>query len=179
MEKKHRLHHPPHIFHDETVYFLTAAIYKKRPLLQSVELKWQLLGVIENTLNQFAWEFLHWVILDNHYHLLAKSANGNDFPDIMRKIHSVSGFYIKQATQAERPVWWNYWDYCPRDEVDYFKRLNYLFNNPIKHGYVTGLNDYPFSSFHRYLAEQGRERLVRQFKKYGGYQELDFVEDDF
>lgn len=179
MEKKHRLHNPPHIFLDETIYFLTAAIYKKRPLLQSAVLKWRLLELIDKTLGDFGWELWHWVILDNHYHLLVKSAKGGDLSRIFRLIHGISGFCIKQVVRAENPIWWNYWDYCPRDEADYFKHLNYLFNNPLKHGYVTDLNHYPFSSFHRYLAEQGKDGLVKQFREYDGYKGLELVEDDF
>ena len=179
MENKHRLHNPPHVFLDESVYFLTAAIYRKRPLLQSAALKWRLLESIEHTLESFEWVLWHWVILDNHYHLMVKSAKGCDLSRIFKLIHGVSGFYIKQAVRAENPIWWNFWDYCPRDEADYFRHLNYLFNNPVKHGYVADLNDYPFSSFPRCLAEQGKDSLVKQFKEYGGYKELLLVEDDF
>jgi putative transposase len=52
-------------------------------------------------------------------------------------------------------------------------RLNYLFNNPIKHGYVTNLTDYPYSSFHLMLQKQGREALIKQFKEYPEYKTLD------
>ncbi|MCX7066088.1 MAG: hypothetical protein NTW85_00065 [Methylococcales bacterium] len=70
-------------------------------------------------------------------------------------------------------------DYCPRDEQDYLIRLNYLFNNPIKHGYVNNLCDYPFSSFHSYIEKQGRDFLVKQFKETVDYKILNLSEDDF
>lgn len=178
MNKKDYLHNPPHIFLDNAVYFVTASIYKKRPLLSDPNLKWQLLDIMKTTFDRLDWEFQHWVILDNHYHLLVKSKLGNDLSKIMRNIHSVSGYKIKQITQAENPIWWNFWDYCPRDEADYFKHLNYLFNNPVKHGYVANLHDYAFSSFHQYFEQQGRESLVRQFRTYADFRNLSFIEDD-
>ena len=138
-----------------------------------------IIGYYAKRFDRFGWEFQHWVILDNHYHVLAKSRQGNDLVSIMKNIHSVSGFRIKQATQAQNPIWWNYWDYCPRDENDYFRHLNYLFNNPVRHGYITDLNDYPFSSFHQYFKQQGRDELVRQFRAYPEYKTLFSVEDDF
>jgi putative transposase len=79
-------------------------------------------------------------------------------------------------------VWWNYWDYCPRDEEQYFTRLNYLFYNPVKHGYTSNLHDYVFSSFHEFIEQQGRELLVAQFRNYSGYKTLNLREayqDDF
>jgi len=39
MERKDYLHNPTHIFMDDALYFITAAIYKKRPLLQDDTLK--------------------------------------------------------------------------------------------------------------------------------------------
>ncbi len=82
-------------------------------------------------------------------------------------------------TDCALPVWWNYWDYCPRNEHDYTVRQNYLFNNPFKHGYVTDLKDYHFSSFQRLLETQERETLARQFQEYKEYRYLLVEEDNF
>ena len=77
-----------------------------------------------------------------------------------------SGQLIRKTQANYKHIWWNYWDYCPRDENDYLVHLNYLLLNPIKHGYTDNLNDYPFSSFHQLLAETGREALTKQFTHY-------------
>ena len=86
--------------------------------------------------------------------------------------------FISPELDAEKPIWWNYWDYCPRDETDYYIRLNYLYNNPVKHGYVSNLADYPHSSFHQKIKKQGRDNLVKQFKTYPDYRRLSLEEDD-
>ncbi len=96
----------------------------------------------------------------------------------MGKIHRLSAQFIRTQMQAEKPIWWNYWDYCPRNEKDYLIRLNYLFNNPVKHGYVTHFMDYPYSSFHAFLKKQGREFLVQQFKDYPEHKSLYLDEDN-
>ncbi len=179
MQKTNKLHNPIHIFMDDTSYFITATIYQKSPLLRSSQLKELLLNYINLAFKRYQWELHHWVILDNHYHLLGRSREGKHLSEIMRQIHSISGYYIKQATQTKQRIWWNYWDYCPRNEKDYLIRLNYLFNNPIKHGYVQNLRDYPFSSFHSMLEKQGRELLQKQFKGYNDYKNLILDEDDF
>ena len=76
---------------------------------------------------------------------------------------------------AEKPIWWNY---CPRNERDYCIRLNYLYNNPIKHGLVTNLLDYPYSSFHLSLKQYGRDVLIKQFKDYPEYKDLEIDVDE-
>ncbi|NOS89833.1 MAG: hypothetical protein HOP34_15070 [Methylococcaceae bacterium] len=176
MLKKYQ-HNPAHLFVDNSPYFITSAIYQKRNLLCSNEIKDNLLNTIQLCFAEKGWLLNDWVILDNHYHLLGTSKIGEDLGGIFSKIHMLSAKFIRSRLQAEKPIWWNYWDYCPRDERDYFIRLNYLFNNPVKHGYVADLKDYPYSSFHELLKKQGRDSLVQQFRKYPEYKNLHLDED--
>jgi putative transposase len=169
---------PSHLFVDDTPYFITGAIHHKRNLLAHENLKIQLLNLIQQTFQVKDWELHHWVILDNHYHIMGRSRKGRDLTNIIRKIHSKSALWIREATSCETPVWWNYWDYCPRNEKDYLIRLNYLLTNPIKHGYVNHLHDYPYSSFHSLFNEKGPD-VFKQFNDYPKYQELKIEEDNF
>ncbi len=174
---KKRPHTPAHLFVDNAAYFITSAIYQKWPLLKPGSVKQHLLATIEACLAEKNWQLNHWVILDEHYHLLAISAKGEDMPKIFRKIHGLSAQFIQAHEPCELPIWWNYWDYCPRDEQDNLVRLNYLLNNPVKHGYVTKLADYPYSSFHATFDKLGREALGQQFKDYPSYKDLQLDED--
>lgn len=174
---KKRPHTPAHLFVDNSAYFITSAIYQKRLLLKPESVKQHLLATIEACFREKNWQLEHWVILDDHYHLLATSAKGEDMPKIFRKIHGLSAQFIQAQARCDLPIWWNYWDYCPRDEKDYFVRLNYLLNNPVKHGYVANLADYPNSSFHAIFEKLGRGALAQQFKDYPGYKDLQLDED--
>ncbi len=165
MLKKHSIT-PAHLLLDDMPYFITGAIYQKRPLLHDAMLKERLYEIVQNTFGDYGWTLEHWVILDNHYHLLGRSNIGSDLPKIMRRIHAASAKYISETIKCEKPIWYNYWDYCPRNEYEYYTRLNYLLNNPIKHGYVENLHDYPHSSFHALFKKWGRERLAEQFRAY-------------
>ncbi len=110
------LHTPIHFFCDNSPYFITAAIYEKRLLLANEDIKAELLRLIHKVFQEKDWILDHWVILDNHYHLLGSSRKGEDLPKIMQSIHSQSCFLISQTTNCKKQVWWNYWDYCPRNE---------------------------------------------------------------
>ena len=100
-------------------------------------------------------------------------------PKIIKRIHGASAHFIRQKTCCDLPVWWNYWDYCPRDDEDYYTKLNYLFMNPIKHAYVVNLNEYLFSSFSYRVSEIGRDSMIKQFRKYKYYPDTDEIYDDF
>lgn len=175
--KKHQ-HTPAHLLLDDTPYFITAIIYQNRKLLAQAHLKQTLLELMQTYFTEFQWELHYWVILDNHYHILGQSRRGKDLSKLMRSIHSHSAQYIRQNTSAQKPIWWNYWDYCPRNEADYMTRCNYLLYNPIKHGYVTDLKAYPFSSFRHLYESIGRTELAAQFKAYPDYRHLVLSEVD-
>jgi putative transposase len=41
------------------------------------------------------------------------------------------------------------WDHLIRDEDDFNRHMDYIHWNPVKHGFATKVNDWPYSSFHR------------------------------
>jgi putative transposase len=57
--------------------------------------------------------------------------------------------------KREKGIWQRrYWEHAIRDDADLEQHVNYIHFNPVKHGYVTRVVDWPHSSFHRYV-EQG------------------------
>ena len=132
-------HAPAHLLIDDCAYFITAAIYEKRPLLREQEFKELLLERMERYFLREQWELCHWVILDTHYHLICQSRQGSALPRIMQNIHSSVAPIIRQKTGCSPPVWWNYWDYCLRNERELMIRMTYLLYNPVKHGYTNNL----------------------------------------
>ncbi len=57
-----------------------------------------------------------------------------------------------RIAKGERGVWQRcFWEHVIRDEVDFARHIDYVHWNPIKHGLVQRLPDWPYSSFHRYV----------------------------
>jgi putative transposase len=57
-----------------------------------------------------------------------------------------------RAAKAERGIWQRrYWEPTLRDEDDFARRLDYIHFNPVKHGYATRPQDWPYSSFRRWV----------------------------
>jgi putative transposase len=55
-----------------------------------------------------------------------------------------------RASKAERGIWQRrYWEHTLRDEQDFERHVNYIHINPVKHGHVSRVGDWPFTSFHR------------------------------
>jgi putative transposase len=52
--------------------------------------------------------------------------------------------------RRERGTWQRrYWEHTIRDEDDFAQHVDYIHFNPVKHGYVARVSDWPYSSFHR------------------------------
>jgi putative transposase len=46
-----------------------------------------------------------------------------------------------------------FWEHQIRDEQDLIKHVEYIHWNPVKHGYVARVRDWPYSSFHGYVKQ--------------------------
>jgi len=56
--------------------------------------------------------------------------------------------------RAERGIWQRrYWEHTIVTERDYAQHIDYIHVNPLKHGYVKRVCDWPHSTFHRYVAD--------------------------
>jgi len=55
-----------------------------------------------------------------------------------------------RAEKGERGIWQRrYWEHTLRDETDFARHVDYIHFNPVKHGHVMRVLDWPHSSFHR------------------------------
>jgi len=54
--------------------------------------------------------------------------------------------------KGEYNVWQRrFWEHTLRDERDLQAHVDYIHYNPVKHGLVTRVGDWPYSSFHRFV----------------------------
>lgn len=69
----------------------------------------------------------------------------------MPKTERLSAVRVKRG---ERGIWQRrYWEHLIRDEHDFVAHIDYVHINPFKHGLVNRVQDWPYSTFHRYVAQ--------------------------
>ena len=163
-------HAPAHLFLPDVKYWVTGSAYKHRKFFKDPETKWQMVKILATGCEKFAWQLEDWVILDDHYHLMLRASEDGKktIADLMNNFHKFSAMWIRKhypEFKAEKRIFCNYWDKCITYESSYYARLNYLYNNPVKHGYVEKPEDYPFGSFYHRIKEQ-KTYLEELMKKY-------------
>ena len=102
------------------------------------------------------------VVLPDHLHALCTLPAGEaDFALRWRLIKTgfsralPYGEHISASRQlkGERGIWQRrYWEHRIRDDDDFSRHVDYIHHNPRKHGHVEHIADWPWSSFHRYVA---------------------------
>ena len=104
-----------------------------------------------------------WVTLPDHLHCIWTLPEGDANFALRWKVIKF-GFSkrlpvgeVRTATQrarGERGIWQRrYWEHLIRDEQDYQRHVEYIHFNPVKHGHVGAVKDWPYSSFHRAVRE--------------------------
>ena len=175
------IHRLPHIYKNDTFYFLSARTVEKNKFFNTAEKKEIFRQVLKSILERYNYLLYAWVILDNHYHLIIKTEKtGEKLKFFMKGLHSLSAKRLNALeNQKERKIWFQYFDRCIRNEKDFYFRFNYIHHNPVKHGYVKTQNDvlkYPFCSYKQWVEKKGEEWMSDCF---ASYPILDFtVEDD-
>ena len=58
----------------------------------------------------------------------------------------------RRVAKAERGIWQRrYWEHLVRDERDLTTHIDYIHYNPVKHGHVVRVCEWPYSSFHWFV----------------------------
>ena len=63
-----------------------------------------------------------------------------------------AGVALAKDRRGEYRLWQRrFWEHTIRDDRDLSVHVDYIHYNPVKHGLVTRVRDWPYSSFHRYV----------------------------
>jgi putative transposase len=161
-------HAPPHPFRGSGYYLITAANFEHAPIMQSsarrTEFESRLLAAIQSIQG----EVFSWVILPNHYHILVDIDTLDLVSNALRLLHVGTAYEWNKADEltGQRKVWYKFTDRVIRDENHYFKTINYIHYNPIKHGYTSDLYTWPWSSFQMYYEDHGRDWMVEKWIRF-------------
>jgi len=158
MPNYRRAHHPGGI------YFFTVNLAERRPgdlLVRHID---RLRECVNHVRQRHPFGIHAWVVLPDHLHcILEMPADDSDFSRRWRLIkarfsRSLPGCGTPSPScsrRGERGIWQRrFWEHRIRDEDDYRAHMDYVHINPVRHGLVPSVRDWPYSTFHR-LVERG------------------------
>lgn len=91
-----------------------------------------------------------WVVMPDHIHAIWSLPDGD--ADYSTRWKAIKTRFTLANRDIKKPIWQKrFWEQTIRSQSDFNAHMNYIHINPVKHGYVTRVKDWPFSSFHYWV----------------------------
>ena len=147
-------------------YFFTVVTYRRQPVLCDQMVRQALRDAIDRVREKRPFTIDAWVLLPDHLHCLWTLPSGDaDYStrwnQIKRRVSIVCAAEYKRTDwltaskrrHRESTLWQRrFWEHCIRGQDDFNRHMDYLHHNPVKHGLCKQASDWPYSTFHRYVA---------------------------
>ncbi len=148
-------------------YFFTVVTFRRRNILTDNDCRVWLHNAVLNTRKNHPFTVDAWVLLPDHLHCIwTLPADDNNFSmrwnGIKRRfttlakhrLHKPEWLNASRRRHRDGTIWQRrFWEHQIRDDNDYQRHVDYIHYNPVKHGLVNKVIDWPHSTFHRYVKQ--------------------------
>ena len=165
-QSEYPLHEPPRSL-GQSNFIITAATYEHRNIfLNESNLEGFYARTLESLL-RLDFQPIAWVFLPNHYHILLPIKDMKKLSECIRKLHSMSSAFMNRLDHTlGRKVWYSFSDRKMRNEWHMQASIHYIHYNPVKHGWITDPQQWPWSSIHKFIELLGTEKLNSEAQRY-------------
>ncbi len=146
-------------------YFFTVVTCRRQKILCDKNVRNALRAGIRKTQTTHPFGIDAWVLLPDHLHCIwtlpPKDADfGARWAMIKRYVTKKCGSLLyrdewmntSKRRRKESTVWQRrFWEHQIRNDRDYERHMDYVHYNPVKHNLAGSVNEWPFSTFHRYV----------------------------
>ena len=148
-------------------YFFTIVTYQRVELFRTELARHVLRKAIEKTRSGRPFQTIAFCLLFEHLHCIWKLRQNDS--DYSMRWASIKGQFSKEylnlsgqrrkvtssrARKGEVCIWQRrFWEHQIRDENDLQRHVDYIHYNPVKHGLVRDVDNWPWSTYHKYVKE--------------------------
>ena len=138
---------PIRIEFPDALYHVTARGDRREDIFEDDQDRQLFLSTLEQVITQFNWVCHAWCLMDNHYHLLIQTPDGN----LSKGMRQLNGVYTQASNRRHRRVGHLFQGRFKAILVDsdvYLLELSrYVVLNPVRAGMVKKPADWPWSSY--------------------------------
>ena len=140
-------------FYSGSFWFFTVVTDRRRPLLVGDSARACLREAVGECRARYPFVGEGWVLMPDHLHCIWRLPDSD--LDYSRRWSVIKRRFTQRYREigGESPPYWQprFWAHCLTTERDFRNHLDYLHHNPLKHGLVARVVDWPWSSFHRWV----------------------------
>jgi REP element-mobilizing transposase RayT len=131
----------------DALYHITARGDRREDIFEDDQDRQMFLATLEQVITQFNWTCFAWCLMDNHYHLLMQTPDGN----LSKGMRQLNGIYTQANNRRHYRVGHLFQGRFKAILVDsdaYLLELaRYVVLNPVRAGMVKKAADWPWSSY--------------------------------
>ncbi len=138
-------------------YFFTVNLLERKShlLVEHID---ELRMAVRTTRQKHSFHVDAWVVLPDHLHCIWTLPVGDD--DYSTRWRAIKKAFTKaipmteyrskaRIKRNERGIWQRrFWEHTIWNDEDYAAHMGYIHFNPVKHGWVKTVKEWPFSTFH-------------------------------
>jgi putative transposase len=148
------------VFLDGFSYFVTVVTHQRNPILiDNINL---LREAFVKSKDKYEYTIDNIVILPDHFHMIITPKHAEDYSKIIsfiKRYFSRNCFrhyyaHLLQSSSREnrgmKPIWQKrFFEHTIKNEKDLFETTQYMYHNPVKHGYVDDPKIWKYSSWYK------------------------------
>jgi putative transposase len=140
-------------------YFFTITLRDRRATWL-VDYVADLRAAFRTAKQQQSFEIIAVAVMPEHLHVVITMAEDDaDYAKLWRTVKGgftrrllKHGISLNRNARGEYDLWQRrFWEHTIRDNGDLQRHVDYIHFNPVKHGLVKRVSEWPYSSFHRYV----------------------------
>jgi putative transposase len=146
-------------------FFFTVVTYRRRLVFDQPESRQMLREVVQEVRQRQPFTIDAWVLLPEHMHCIWTLPKESldfsvrwslikcGFSRRAKSLYHVDEWMnASRHKQRETTIWQRrFWEHQIRSEEEYQVYMDYTYFNPVRHGLVKRVVDWPYSTFHRYV----------------------------
>jgi putative transposase len=144
-------------------YFFTVNAHQRQKVLTKPPFYQALKQSLEAVKKRYPFAIEAFVLLPNHLHCIWTLPESDaDYSmrwniikrGVSQQVRDLIAAPVSPSRRkrGELGLWQRrFWEHQIRNELDFEKHVEYIHWNPVKHGYVKRVRDWPYSSFHRFV----------------------------
>jgi len=130
----------------DPIYFVTTCTYQRKAILARGEVAKILIREWCSARERHRWAIGRYVIMPDHVHFFcAPEFDAKTLPIFVGSWKEWTSKAIKRQLGLTNSVWQEeFFDHVLRSSESYSEKWNYVRNNPVRHGFVTDADDWPW-----------------------------------
>jgi len=151
-------HRPLHAYADNACYWITAATLEHQPRFRDDARKAYFVTELHAAAATWGVEVVAWTLMEHHYHAILVPQVGKSLARLLGRLHGQTARFVNGLDDRHgEEVWRQYWDVFLRTEGDYWSRINYIWWNPVRHGFCARPEEWPWTNLHEMMADHDEQ----------------------